>query len=78
MSRPTFTRIYEQARKNIAQAFVEGKAIIIEGGNYYTDDFWYRCEHCQKLNISKKEKRNCGYCESTTLSSLNKSLEKNE
>lgn len=34
VSRPTFTRIYDSARKVIAQAFVEGKAIVIEGGNF--------------------------------------------
>ena len=33
VSRPTFTRIYEKARRKIAQAFVEGKAIVIEGGS---------------------------------------------
>jgi uncharacterized protein len=42
ISRPTFTRIYEKARRTIAQAFVEGKAIFIEGGNYHTDDCWYK------------------------------------
>ena len=36
VSRPTFTRIYEKARRTIAQAFVEGKAIFIEGGSYHT------------------------------------------
>ncbi len=38
ISRPTFTRLYDKARKKIAQAFVEGKAIIIQGGTYVTDD----------------------------------------
>ena len=33
VSRPTFTRIYEKARQKIAQALVEGKVILIEGGN---------------------------------------------
>ncbi|MBV5343163.1 DUF134 domain-containing protein, partial [bacterium] len=33
VSRPTLTRIYEKARKAIAKAFVEGKMIVIEGGN---------------------------------------------
>ena len=39
VSRPTFTRIYEKARRSIAKAFVEGKAIFIEGGNYHTNDW---------------------------------------
>jgi len=32
ISRPTVTRIYANARKKIAEALTEGKAICIEGG----------------------------------------------
>jgi predicted DNA-binding protein (UPF0251 family) len=35
VSRPTLTRIYEKARRTIAEAFVDGKAIFIAGGVYY-------------------------------------------
>jgi predicted DNA-binding protein (UPF0251 family) len=34
ISQPTFQRIYESARKKIADAIVNGKAIKIEGGLY--------------------------------------------
>lgn len=34
ISQPTFQRIYDSARKKIAQALVEGKALRIEGGTY--------------------------------------------
>ncbi len=34
ISQPTFQRLYESARKKIADAIVNGKAIKIEGGNY--------------------------------------------
>ncbi|MBC8343582.1 MAG: DUF134 domain-containing protein [Bacteroidetes bacterium] len=78
ISRPTFTRIYRQARSTIAQAFVEGKAIFIEGGNYHTDDFWYRCDQCMKLNISSKESGTCEYCYSKTLRKLNINEESHE
>ena len=71
VSRPTFTRIYEKARQSIAKAFVEGKAIIIEGGNFHTDDFWYRCEQCMKLNISKEQQEYCNYCTAKELRVLN-------
>jgi len=77
VSRPTFTRIYEKARRTIAQAFVEGKAIFIEGGNYHTEDCWYRCEKCLKLNISEIETKSCNYCQSNTLRRLNKTIENN-
>ena len=77
VSRPTFTRIYEKARRTIAQAFVEGKAIFIEGGNYYSEDCWYRCNHCMKLNICKTEINTCNYCHSKTLRRLNKMIKVN-
>ena len=49
VSRPTFTRIYNIALELIAKAFVEGKAIEIEGGNYELEKDWYRCKKCYKL-----------------------------
>lgn len=49
VSRPTLTRIYEKARKTIAQAFVEGKMIVIEGGNVQFGKQWFRCNRCFKL-----------------------------
>src|SRR5574344_2119517 len=74
VSRPTFTRIYEKARRSIAQAFVEGKAILIEGGDFCTDNCWYRCEKCLKLNIHPCETDTCNYCHSKSLRRLNKSI----
>jgi len=49
VSRPTLTRIYEKARKTIATAFVEGKMILIEGGNVQFEKQWFRCKRCFKL-----------------------------
>jgi predicted DNA-binding protein (UPF0251 family) len=77
VSRPTFTRIYRKARQTIAQAFVEGKAIFIEGGNYHTDEYWYRCEGCMKLNISETATKSCNYCDSDALRRINKTIEHN-
>lgn len=71
VSRATFTRIYEQARRSIAKAFIEGKAIFIEGGDFHTDDYWYRCGSCLKLNISHVETCMCQYCQSQDLHLLN-------
>ena len=34
ISQPTFNRLLKDARKNIADAIVNGKAIRIQGGNY--------------------------------------------
>lgn len=77
VSRPTFTRIYEKARRTIAKAFVEAKTIFIEGGNFHTDDCWYRCDKCMKLNICRTETIICNYCHSNTLRRLNKTIEAN-
>ncbi len=71
VSRPTFTRICDKARRTIATALVEGKALFIEGGNYQTDDYWYRCESCWKLIISAREASACSYCRAATLRRLN-------
>jgi predicted DNA-binding protein (UPF0251 family) len=46
VSRPTLTRIYMSAREKIAQAFVEGRNIIIEGGKVCFDSEWYTCYTC--------------------------------
>ncbi len=74
VSRPTFTRIYEKARKNIAKAFVEGKAILIQGGHYITDGFWYRCCDCNEVMITLKPIKHCRKCGSENIIQLNEHL----
>ncbi|WP_117880440.1 DUF134 domain-containing protein [Aureibaculum luteum] len=59
ISRPTLTRIYNKALKTITKAFVEGKAIEIEGGNYELDKEWYRCKNCNNLVEGEKDKVIC-------------------
>lgn len=65
ISRPTYARIYESARRKVAQAFVQGRAIVFEGGKVYFDSDWYSCNSCgcwfnhpaKELNI-----RTCTLC----------------
>lgn len=71
ISRPTFTRLYDKARKNIAKAFVEGKAIIIKGGDYVTDDYWYRCRDCNETMVTMKPADHCRKCDSDNILQLN-------
>jgi len=71
ISRPTFTRLYDKARKSIAKAFVEGKAIIIQGGTYITDDYWYRCDNCHETIVSDHPVNQCRECDSDNLTQLN-------
>ncbi len=49
ISRPTFTRIYDKARKTIAEALVEGKIIKISGGDIDIND-----EYTNDKNVKTK------------------------
>jgi uncharacterized protein len=64
ISRPTFTRIYNKALKTIAKAFVEGKVIEIEGGNFQFAQDWYRCKKCYKLIQGIENHSRCEGCTS--------------
>lgn len=72
ISRPTFTRLYDKARKTIARAFIEGKAIIIQGGHFVTDHFWYKCQECQETMVTRNPAHQCGHCDSENITRLNK------
>ena len=74
ISRPTFTRLYEKARKTIAKAFVEGKAIVIRGGTYITDNYWYRCDDCHETMVSDQPASQCRECDSDNITRLNEEL----
>jgi predicted DNA-binding protein (UPF0251 family) len=78
VSRPTFTRIYEKARRAVAQAFVEGRTIVIEGGNYYSENSWYRCSSCQKLVVTQSETDTCDFCQCKKLRKLSSNYFKTE
>jgi len=62
ISRPTLTRIYNSALIKIAQAFVEGKSIIIEGGNFEFEKDWYKCKKCFKLIEGLENHIKCTGC----------------
>jgi predicted DNA-binding protein (UPF0251 family) len=64
ISRPTFTRLYDKARKNIARAFVEGKAILIRGGTFMSEEYWYRCNTCHETIVSPTPENSCSKCNS--------------
>ena len=72
VSRPTLTRIYENARKKIARSLVEGVDVVISGGEYLFDESWYRCESCKaNFNIFEGAEHCCPVCKSTEIISLN-------
>lgn len=74
ISRPTYARIYESARRKVAQAFVQGKPIVFEGGKVYFDSEWYSCNNCGCwFNHPAKEEeiKNCTLCGSPDIEQLN-------
>lgn len=72
VSRPTLTRIYENARKKVAQSLIDGLDLIISGGEYLFDESWYRCASCKaNFDIPDNSERCCPICTSTEIISLN-------
>jgi predicted DNA-binding protein (UPF0251 family) len=70
ISRATFGRIIQQARKIVADALINGKAINIEGGNYKVADQAQtltcgRCSH-QWVEARGKEPEVCPKCNRET------------
>jgi predicted DNA-binding protein (UPF0251 family) len=72
VSRPTLTRIYEEARNKVATAFVEGRDIIFRGGDIYFDENWFKCNDCQaSFNDYVEDKPQCPVCSSSEVITLN-------
>lgn len=81
VSRPTYARIYESARRKVAQAFVLGKPIVFEGGKVYFDSEWFSCNSCGCwFNHPAKEQeiRNCALCGSTDVEQNNDNSEQSD
>ena len=72
ISRPTLTRIYEEARNKVATAFVEGRDLLFRGGDIYFDKNWYKCNSCHaSFSNFSDDKVICPVCNSSDLLSLN-------
>lgn len=72
ISRSTFTRLIEEARKKIAGLIVNGNILSIEGGNIHFRKNIVRCMSCEhmfdmNINTSFTE---CPLCHSTNLLNL--------
>jgi predicted DNA-binding protein (UPF0251 family) len=46
ISRPTFTRLYESARRKVAEALSEARPIVVERGHAFFGSPWFHCNHC--------------------------------
>ncbi len=68
ISQPTFSRILESAHQKITQALIEGKKILVQGGNFnFKKGFvGYGCLNCnyewEDEKASKNRKVNCPKC----------------
>jgi len=69
ISRSTFARIYESARRKIANAMVEVKEIKAVYGNALLDKKWCLCQKCNaRFTIPKTHERHCcAICSSTDI-----------
>lgn len=70
ISRPTFSRIYDQARQKLSRALVEGLSVVIEGGNITFDEIWFRCKACSTAFCppeNQHEMRSCPVCRSADI-----------
>lgn len=71
ISRSTLARIYEEARRKIAKAFVEVREIKTAYGNAWMEERWYECKQCHaRFAIPETtEERNCPICLSKDIES---------
>ena len=75
VSRPTFVRILDSARKKIADALIQGKAIRIEGGNYEMAAGRFRCKNNHEWQVPNETIVNnspasCPTCNTPDISSI--------
>jgi len=75
ISRPTVQRILESARKKIADALLNGKAIRIEGGTVEMLPIRYSCENGHEWDVPFEQARAeapqaCPVCSSPNISTL--------
>ena len=77
ISRPTYARIYESARRKVGEAFIMGKVIVFEGGKVYFDSEWYSCKSCGCFfNHPEKEAQvtNCTLCGSIDIEQYSEAI----
>jgi predicted DNA-binding protein (UPF0251 family) len=72
VSRATFARVYESARRKIAKALVETREIISVYGNAQLDKSWSLCNACHaRFTIPPKlTTKQCPICKSTQIQSI--------
>ncbi len=73
ISRPTFTRLYESARRKIALALAEARPIEVEKGRAYFSNDWYNCRACNIFFTAPEMELSsirCPLCQSKNLEEI--------
>ena len=72
ISRSTFTRLIEKARKKTARLLIDGTMLHIQGGNIHFRGNVFRCLDCSQLfNVDfQNDTHKCQACGSTNLEDL--------
>ncbi len=77
ISRPTFTRLYESARRKIAQALAEARTIEVEKGHAWFDHDWFHCRTCGVFfNKTENEPsvNECPLCNAVDIEMINDNI----
>lgn len=72
VSRATFARVYESARRKIARAMVETREIKSVFGNAWLDKTWFVCNACHSRFTMPPNllDQNCPMCKSNHINSI--------
>lgn len=75
VSRPTFVRILDSARKKVANALIQGKAIRIEGGNFEMAVRRFRCQNNHEWevpyeNLMNNPPQSCPACNTPAITAV--------
>jgi len=64
ISRGTLQRILNSSRSKIAESLINGKKLIIEGGDYQINECLYTCRKCNS-NYNNENLADCPKCHSS-------------
>ena len=72
ISRPTFTRLIEKARKKMADFILNGKLLNVDGGNIHFRNNIIKCQNCGHMFRTRfdEEILECPSCHSNNLLNL--------
>lgn len=73
VSRPTFTRLIDRARKKMGKVLIEGSELIIEGGNISFEHTLLKCRNCGESfkPCEMKQENTCPSCGTENIKNLN-------